>query len=893
MANYKLQEIRSTFLDYFIKNDHIKLASSNLVPDNDPTLLFTNSGMVQFKNIFTGLEKTNISKAVTSQKCIRAGGKHNDLENVGNTARHHTFFEMLGNFSFGDYFKERAIYHAWELLTKVFDLPKNKLYITVFHEDEDAYKLWKNISGLSDNRIIKISTSDNFWSMGSTGPCGPCSEIFYDHGPDVKGGLPGTPEEDGDRYIEIWNLVFMQFEQVNENKRLNLPKPSIDTGMGLERISAVLQGTYDNYEIDLFKNLIRASSEVTKSNINDNTLRSHRVIADHIRSAAFLISEGVFPGNEGRNYVLRRILRRAIRHSNILGCNEIFLYKLVDSLVHEMGDAYPILSQEKKLIENTIENEELKFKETLERGLGILSTELNKKNTKLLLSGKKAFELYDTYGFPLDLTQDVLKNKGWKVDVSEFNREMENQKMKARQSWVGSGDKIVKLENLELLNNLDKTQFKGYEKADINTIVKFILKEGKPLDELKNNDEGQIIFKETIFYAESGGQVSDIGIVQNSNFKGKIIDCKKIKNLENNEIFIHKIRVISGSIKLNQNCNLQLDKNRRLDISSNHTCTHLLHETLREMFGEIIKQKGSLVNNEKLRFDFSYDKPLNEDQILTIEKTVNNKILEKNLVKSETMDIDEAKKKGAIALFGEKYDRIVRVVSIGQKVLSHRLAWSVELCGGTHLENTVDAGIFKIINETGVSSGIRRIEGVSRINAHKFLDKRSQVLTMILQKLNTSQELIEKKIEQIINENKSFKLEIKKLKNSSINKKETIPIIKIDDIKVSIINIDKTQPNELKAIAEKRRDDHDLDIICVITNYKNKISCVVSVKKGLTNIFNAVDLVNIIALKIGGKKGGGRNDMAQAGGQDVQNIDSALESFKNAIKKINSTKNVK
>ena len=873
MKNMNLSEIRNTFIQYFKKNNHKEIKSSNLVPDNDPTLLFTNSGMVQFKNIFTGVEKRDYDKAVTSQKCLRAGGKHNDLENVGHTARHHTFFEMLGNFSFGDYFKEQAIHQSWDLLTKVFQIPKNKLLVTIFHEDEEAELLWKKIGNLDERKIIKIKTSDNFWSMGDTGPCGPCSEIFFDHGESVKGGPPGSKDEDGDRFIEIWNLVFMQFEQIDAKTRVNLPKPSIDTGMGLERISALLQGTHDNYETDLFKNLIKASSEVTKSKVTIKNAASHRVIADHIRSSVFLISEGVLPSNDGRGYVLRRILRRAIRHSNILGYQKPFMNELSDYLVDEMGIAYPELYENKDFVKNIILNEELKFRETLDRGLEILNSEILQKNNKKIFSGKKAFELYDTYGFPLDLTQDVLKGHGWKVDEENFEIEMKKQKSRARAAWTGSGDNEISSEIIKILNDYSSTKFIGYENLKCEGKCLSIIKNNKISNSLQESEKGDIIFETTVFYAESGGQKGDTGYINSKNAKIKVLDCKKI-NVSDKIMFLHKVKVIKGCINTDDVFNLEVDTENRKEISSHHTSTHLLHEALREEFGTNVKQKGSLVSNEKLRFDFNLNHPIQSNILKKIEDVVNQKIYQNDKVNTEIMDQKSAMEKGAIALFGEKYGDEVRVVSMGKSITKKRIAWSVELCGGTHLKSVGEAIRFKIIGESGVASGVRRIEAVTRKSAMLYYEDKNEIIKTITSKLNINSSNIIKKIDQLIEENtklKKIKKEVKSDENDFLVNSEMINGFKF----FSVVS-EELQPKELRSYAEKMLKKNKLDVVCIVSTINEKVSCVVNIKKEITNKLNAVELVNLISTKVDGKPGGGRPDMAQSGGQNVKGVQNAI-----------------
>ena len=877
MKNMNLSEIRNTFIQYFKKNNHKEIKSSNLVPDNDPTLLFTNSGMVQFKNIFTGVEKRDYDKAVTSQKCLRAGGKHNDLENVGHTARHHTFFEMLGNFSFGDYFKEQAIHQSWDLLTKVFEIPENKLLVTIFHEDEEAELLWKKIGNLDERKIIKIKTSDNFWSMGDTGPCGPCSEIFFDHGESVKGGPPGSKDEDGDRFIEIWNLVFMQFEQIDAKTRVNLPKPSIDTGMGLERISALLQGTHDNYETDLFKNLIKASSEVTKSKVTIKNAASHRVIADHIRSSVFLISEGVLPSNDGRGYVLRRILRRAIRHSNILGYQKPFMNELSDYLVDEMGAAYPELYENKDFVKNIILNEELKFRETLDRGLEILNSEILQKNNKKIFSGKKAFELYDTYGFPLDLTQDVLKGHGWKVDEENFEIEMKKQKSRARAAWTGSGDNEISSEIIKILNDYSSTKFIGYENLKCEGKCLSIIKNNKISNSLQESEKGDIIFETTVFYAESGGQKGDTGYINSKNAKIKVLDCKKI-NVSDKIMFLHKVKVIKGCINTDDVFNLEVDTENRKEISSHHTSTHLLHEALREEFGTNVKQKGSLVSNEKLRFDFNLNHPIQSNILKKIEDVVNQKIYQNDKVNTEIMDQKSAMEKGAIALFGEKYGDEVRVVSMGKSITKKRIAWSVELCGGTHLKSVGEAIRFKIIGESGVASGVRRIEAVTRKSAMLYYEDKNEIIKTITSKLNINSSNIITKIDQLIEENtklKKIKKEVKSDENDFLVNSEMINGFKF----FSVVS-EELQPKELRSYAEKMLKKNKLDVVCIVSTINEKVSCVVNIKKEITNKLNAVELVNLISTKVDGKPGGGRADMAQSGGQNVKGVQNAINQLK-------------
>ena len=704
MSKTSLKDTRETFKNFFKKNNHQVVESGSLIPNNDPTLMFTNSGMVQFKNVFTGVEKRDFKTATTAQKCVRAGGKHNDLENVGYTPRHHTFFEMLGNFSFGDYFKEEAIFFAWNLITKEFGISKDKLCMTVYSEDDEAFNLWKKITGFNENKIIKISTSDNFWSMGDTGPCGPCSEIFYDHGEKLKGGPPGSKDQDGDRFIEIWNLVFMQFEQVTKDKRINLPKPSVDTGMGLERMTAVLQGTHDNYEIDLFKKLIDASAEITKSPVSNKTIASHRVISDHLRAACFLIADGLMPSNEGRGYVLRRIMRRGMRHAETLGGKSNTLSSLINALISQMSSEYNELSRAKELITETIMNEEDKFSTMLNKGMKVLNNDLSdvKNNT---LSGDIAFKLYDTFGFPLDLTQDYLKPKNINVDVERFNKLMDLRKEEARKSWKGSGSKEISKIWFELKDKNGPTEFVGYnnEKAE-GKIIEIIIKD-KPVKELLENQEGIIITNQTCFYAEAGGQVGDKGLIKSHNSIFEVLDTQKYFG----DFYLHFGKVKEGKIISNQTAVLIVDKEHRKNVKANHSATHLLHAALRETLGKHVAQKGSYVGPERLRFDFSHNKAIQKEEINKINLEVNEIIKQNENVSTRLMSPTKAIKEGAMALFGEKYGEEVRVVSMGRK---KEKVYSSELCGGTHVNKTGEIGKFKIISEGSISSGVRRIEGL-------------------------------------------------------------------------------------------------------------------------------------------------------------------------------------
>ena len=890
MGQILLTDVRKKFLDYFKKNNHKIVDSSNLVPNNDPTLMFTNSGMVQFKNVFTGLEKRDYKTATTSQKCVRAGGKHNDLENVGYTPRHHTFFEMLGNFSFGDYFKEQAIIHAWNLLTKDFQLPKEKLSVTVYHEDEESFKLWKKIAGLSDNKIIKIATSDNFWSMGDTGPCGPCSEIFYDHGEKLKGGPPGSPDEDGDRFIEIWNLVFMQYEQISKDKRINLPKPSVDTGMGLERMTAVLQGTHDNYKIDHFKKIMGVSSDLLKSPINESTIASHRVIADHLRASSFLIAEGILPSNEGRGYVLRRIMRRGMRHAHSLGSKDPVFYKLFDILLNEMKSSYPELITGKELIIETLKNEEEKFSSLLERGMKILDENLTKVSNKTF-PGSTAFKLYDTYGFPLDLTADILKGKGIKVDNVGFEKEMEKSKALARANWKGSGDRSVEERWFKIREEINPTEFLGYEFDKAEGVVIKISKDGKFVDSASTGDEVEVITNQTPFYGESGGQVGDQGYIFNSNCKIKINDTQK----KMGDLFVHYGKIEKGSISLGQNVNLEIDVLKRNNSKAYHSATHLLHESLRRTLGKHVTQKGSLVSPERLRFDFSHNKPIEKDEMTKINKIVNEIVAGSTDVQTRIMTPKEAVSMGALALFGEKYGEEVRVVFMGKE---NNGFFSTELCGGTHVKNTKEVGKFKVISQSSIASGVRRVEALRDKQLEVY--EKTQKQDKSQKELNLKDEitLVKKELQKLkinpdykenldLTENlKNLNKQLNKVKIESIKKDKSKNIIKDKKIGDVIIReqILKDFPSkELRSIIDEGKKDIKSGIVVGISTFEDKVGLAVGVTKDLTSKYDAVDLVKAASVILGGKGGGGRKDFAQAGGV---NKDKIKEAFKEISKKI-------
>ena len=888
MADKSLNEIRNTFLNYFEKNDHRIVESSNLVPNNDPTLMFANSGMVQFKNVFTGLEKRDYVRATTSQKCVRAGGKHNDLENVGYTPRHHTFFEMLGNFSFGDYFKEQAISYAWNLITKDFGIDKNRLYVTVFHEDDEAFNFWKKIAGFSDDRIIRIATSDNFWSMGETGPCGPCSEIFYDHGDHLKGGLPGTKDEDGDRFIEIWNLVFMQFEQINKDKRINLPKPSVDTGMGLERIAALLQGTHDNYETDHFKKLIHSISDIVEKKPDTKNLSSFRVIADHLRASSFLIAEGVLPSNEGRGYVLRRIMRRGMRHSHLLGAKEPVFYNLFKTLQEEMSGNYPELNRAEALIRETLKMEEEKFLVLLDRGIKILNDEISK--IKDVLPGEVAFKLYDTYGFPLDLTEDILKNKSLKIDTEKFQALMKESKELAKKNWKGSGDAAVEDIWFSIKDKLGATEFLGYETNQAEGLVLSLLKDNKEVEVLNQNDEGMIITNQTPFYGESGGQVGDVGEIISNDFKFEVTDVQK----KLGDLFVHYGKVVNGSIKLQQNVEMKINVTRRNDTRAYHSATHLLHESLRRVLGTHVTQKGSLVEPNRLRFDFSHMKPISPDEITQIEKFVNSMVEKKSEVKTRIMTPDEAVENGALALFGEKYGEEVRVLSMGEDDGKY---FSTELCGGTHVKNTGDIGKFKIISQSSIAAGVRRIEALRDKQLDDYLQNKEKLSSLSSEKNEETINALAKEIiklggkpnleqedQKTLIKNLTKQLELLSV-TSILNDKSKNIIIDdtINGTKVRFQKVDGLPPKELRKLVDDGKKQLSEGIVIVFANQEDKVGVAVGVTDKLTSTYDAVNFVKLGSEIIGGTGGGGRKDFAQAGGQDHTKIEEAFEKLKSLI----------
>ena len=885
-----VNEIRSTFLNFFAENGHEIVPSSPLVPRNDPTLMFTNAGMVQFKNVFTGMEKRPYVRATTSQKCVRAGGKHNDLDNVGYTARHHTFFEMLGNFSFGDYFKERAIELAWNLVTREFGLPKDKLWATVYIDDDEAHGLWKKISGLPESRIIRIAGSDNFWQMGDTGPCGPCSEIFYDHGDKVWGGPPGSAEADGDRYIEIWNLVFMQFEQFEGGAREPLPKPSIDTGAGLERVAAVLQGKHDNYDIDLFVALIRAIADLTNVDPQGRQKASLRVIADHLRASSFLIADGVLPSNEGRGYVLRRIMRRAMRHAQLLGAREPLMHRLVNALVREMGQAYPELVRADSLIKETLRLEETRFRKTLERGLAILDEKSAGLTKGDMFDGDVAFTLYDTYGFPLDLTQDALKSRGIGVDQASFTDAMNRQREKARAAWAGSGEAATEGVWFPLHEKLGATEFLGYETESAEGVVSAIVKDSNEVDSLKAGETGAIVLNQTPFYAESGGQVGDTGIMSGDGVRFRVTDTQK----KAGDLFVHLGSVEQGTLKLGAALQLEVDHTRRSSIRAHHSATHLIHEALRQVLGDHIAQRGSLVAPDRLRFDFVHPKPISSEELARVEEIANEVVLENNEVTTRIMAVDEAREAGARALFGEKYGDEVRVVSMGKSARElgrNALGWSVELCGGTHVRRTGDIGLISVTSESAVASGVRRIEALTGRHARKHANETMALAKSAAAELRSSLDDMPARIAALMDERKKLERELsdarKKLAmggGTSSGNGSAAGVREIGDVKLMARAVEGIEMKDLKSLADDGKKQLGSGVVAIVgVTEDGKAGVVVGVTPDLTSRYNAVDLVRVASAALGGKGGGGRPDMAQAGGPDGDKADAALSAIEKAM----------
>ncbi len=873
-----VNEIRSTFLDFFAKNGHAVVPSSPLVPRNDPTLMFTNAGMVQFKNLFTGIETPSYPRAATSQKCVRAGGKHNDLDNVGYTARHHTFFEMLGNFSFGDYFKEDAISFAWNLVTKEFQLPKDKLSVTVYHEDDEAFGLWKKIAGLPDDRIIRIATSDNFWAMGDTGPCGPCSEIFYDHGPQIPGGPPGSPDADGDRFIEIWNLVFMQFEQLPGGERVRLPKPSIDTGMGLERIAAVLQGTHDNYKTDLMRALIRAVADLVSVDPEGAMGVSHRVIADHLRASSFLVADGVLPSNEGRGYVLRRIMRRGMRHAQLLGAREPLMWRLVPALVREMGQAYPELVRAEALIAETLRLEESRFRKTLERGLSLLEGETSTLSAGQRLSGETAFRLYDTYGFPLDLTQDALRARQIDVDVDGFQAAMARQKAEARAAWAGSGESAGEAIWFAVKDDVGATEFLGYETEVAEGVITAIVADGARVDELARGPAA-LVLNQTPFYGESGGQVGDRGIISGEGFVFRVTDTVKRVG----DVFVHVGELESGTIRVGGTAVLTVDSGRRGNIRANHSATHLLHEALRQVLGDHVAQKGSLVDPDRLRFDISHPKPIAAEELTVVEDIANRIVLRNEPVVTRLMAVDEAINSGARALFGEKYGDEVRVVSMGTEDTGNGLKpYSVELCGGTHVTRTGDIGLISIVSEGAVSAGVRRVEALTGLAARRALNAERDLLRSIAATLKIGADDAAERVSQIAEERRRLERDLgearKKLALGGGSGEDAVQ--KIGAISFVGKVVEGVEVRDLKGLADQHKARLGSGVVALaVVGEDRKAGIVVGVTDDLVAQVSAVDLVRLASEAVGGKGGGGRPDMAQAGGPDGDRIEAAMKAI--------------
>jgi alanyl-tRNA synthetase len=872
-------DIRAAFLDFFARNGHQKVPSSPLVPRNDPTLMFTNAGMVQFKNVFTGQEKRPYVRATTAQKCVRAGGKHNDLDNVGYTARHHTFFEMLGNFSFGDYFKENAIPYAWELITRDYGLPKDRLLVTVYSEDDDAAAIWKKVAGLPDEKIIRIATSDNFWRMGDTGPCGPCSEIFYDHGDHIPGGPPGSADEDGDRFIEIWNLVFMQFEEGPPGTRVALPRPSIDTGMGLERIAAILQGKHDNYDIDIFRALILASAEITGQDPDGPFRASHRVIADHLRSSAFLMADGVLPSNEGRGYVLRRIMRRAMRHATILGAKEPIMHRLVPVLIRQMGTAYPELVQAETLIAETLLLEETRFKQLLERGLHLLAEETGRLGSSELLPGPVAFRLYDTYGFPLDLTQDALREQGRGVDLAGFETAMQEQRTRARAAWAGSGDAATERVWFEIKEKTGATEFLGYATESAEGEILAIVVNGAAADSAAAGAEVAVVLNQTPFYGESGGQVGDTGTITGP--EGLVITVTDTQK-KLGDLFVHLGRVDAGVARPGTPVIAAVDHDRRSAIRAHHSATHLLHEALRRKLGTHVQQKGSLNAPDRLRFDVSQPRPITADELHWVEAEVNARIRENSEVTTRLMTPDAAVELGAMALFGEKYGDEVRVVAMGEPD-GNKPAWSIELCGGTHVRRTGDIGYFRIVGETAVAAGVRRIEAVTGASAETLVAETQARLNDVAGALRAAPAEVADRIAALLEDRKKLQNQVGDLQKKLATGGGVAASEDINGVMLTARNLGDVPARDLKGLADAIGKQQGSGVVALVSTSEGKASIVVAVSADLTGRISAVDLVRAASAAVGGKGGGGRPDLAQAGGPDGDKADDALAAVQAAL----------
>ena len=876
-----VNDIRTTFLDYFGRNGHEAVSSSPLVPHNDPTLLFTNAGMVQFKNVFTGAETRPYARAVTSQKCVRAGGKHNDLDNVGYTARHHTFFEMLGNFSFGDYFKDQAIEFAWNLITKEYGLDASKLLVTVYHEDEDAAQLWKKVAGLSDDRIIRIPTDANYWRMGDTGPCGPCSEIFFDHGEHIPGGPPGSPDEDGDRFIEIWNLVFMQFEEQPNGEKVALPKPSIDTGMGLERLAAVLQGHHDNYDIDLMQNLIVASAEASGADVDGPHAVSHRVVADHLRSVSFLMADGVMPSNEGRGYVLRRIMRRAMRHAHLMEVADPLMWRLVPALVREMGQHYPELVRAEALITETLKLEESRFRRTLERGLHLLEDEVAALPEKAVLPGDVAFRLYDTYGFPLDLTQDALRAQGRGVDVEGFNQSMDKQRADARAAWAGSGEQATDKVWFDIRERTGATEFLGYGTEVAEGRVEALVVEAAEIDSAHDGNDVAVVMNQTPFYGESGGQVGDTGVLIGA--QGTEIEVRDARKMVG-DLHVHIGTVRRGTVGTGDVLELRVNADRRDTLRANHSATHLLHAALRKVLGDHVTQKGSLVASDRLRFDISHPKAMSGDEIAKVEALVNDQVRRNTSVGTVLASPEEAVEQGALALFGEKYGDEVRVVSMGAPREDGH-PYSVELCGGTHVSRTGDIGFFKIVTEGAVAAGVRRIEAVTGVGALRYVQEQERTIGEAATLIKAAPAELSERVSGLLDDRKRLERELSETRRAMAagGAQGGPDVHDVNGIKFSARALDGVPPKELRGMADDAKKSLGSGVVAIATAADGKAALVVGVTADLAERFDAVSLVKVGAAALGGKGGGGRPDMAQAGGPNADALDDALAAVEQAI----------
>lgn len=874
-------ETRKKFIDYFKKQGHIHVPASSLIPKNDPTLMFTNSGMVQFKNYLSGVEKPPYKRATTYQKSVRAGGKHNDLDNVGYTVRHHTFFEMLGNFSFGDYFKDDAINFAWEFLTKEIELPKDKLYVTIFHNDEEAHDIWKKVAGLSEDRIIRIATKDNFWQMGDTGPCGPCSEIFYDHGDKFWGGLPGTPEEDGDRYIELWNIVFDQFEDLPDGTRIGLKKPSIDTGSGLERLSAVLHGTNDNFAIDVMRGLIENAANIANADPDGPHRNSLRVIADHLRSSAFLIADGVLPSNEGRGYVLRRIMRRAMRHAHLMGCKDPLMYKLVPNLNEHMGEVYPELYRAQSLIEETLKLEETRFKQMLDKGLKMLDAEAEKLTEGQSFPGDVAFKLYDTYGFPLDLTQDALRSKNISVDKDGFEKAMTHQREEARKAWAGSGETATEAIWFDLSQKLPATDFLGYSTEEAEGEIIALVKDGQTVSSAEVGQTVIILTNQTPFYGEMGGQVGDTGFIKREKTLLKVIDTQK----KLGKLTLHTAVVEKGSIQLHDTVLMNVDIDRRRRIQAHHSATHLLQAALQKILGKHVVQRGSLVTPDYLRFDFSHSQALTREEIVKVETTVNQMILSNASAKTRLMTPEEAINEGAMALFGEKYGETVRVVSFEHT----DECLSIELCGGIHVHQTGDIGLFKITSETAVGAGVRRIEAVVGMAAYDYLSERENIVESLAELLKGKPSALVQKVESLLEDKRRLEKQISDMRQKAAivgSSEGGTEKVTLQGQTITLVEKELTDipAKDLKGLADNFKKAIKSGIVLLINTTEGKVSIVAAVTDDLTDKISAIDLVKAGSHEVGGQGGGGRPDMAQAGGNDASHVKQAFKSMKSLIK---------